>query len=152
MFSIKYFLREANIFSVSSTVVLHIIKMCDNCLYVCVPRRQSARQRKKENVIYSILWPYPSSPIDCFCPCSREGHSVHRRTWSSRERKMWLYFTKPPARSPSAEQVCQTFPVTTKHEHAFQVPQARQVLFWQDRVCLPGAICARAECWAVEFF
>lgn len=58
----------------------------------------------------------------------------------------------PLARSPSVEQVCQTFPVTTKHEHAFQVPQARQVLFWQDRVCLSGAICARAECWAVEFF
>lgn len=48
MFSV-YFQREANIYSVSSTVVLHIIKLCDNYLYVCVPARQSARKRKEEN-------------------------------------------------------------------------------------------------------
>lgn len=48
MFSV-YFQREANIYSVSSTVVLHIIKLCDNYLYVCAPRRQSARKCKEEN-------------------------------------------------------------------------------------------------------
>lgn len=75
MFPIKYFLREASI------VLLPIIKMYDNCLYACDPRRQSARQCKKENAICSVLWPSPSSQISCFCPWSRESHSVQRRFW-----------------------------------------------------------------------
>ena len=55
MFSVMYFQREANIYSGSSTVVLHIIKLCNNYLNVCVPRRQSARKYKEEDVICSTL-------------------------------------------------------------------------------------------------
>lgn len=59
---------------------------------------------------------------------------------------------KEAARFPLGDQVCKTFPMTMKHERVFEVPQATQVLFLEDKVCLPGATCTRAEYRAIEFF
>lgn len=89
MFSIQYFLREANIFSVSSTVVLHVIKTCDNCLSVCVPSRQSARQHRKEMSFALYSDRYPSSQTACVCPHPGEGLSIQRGAWRPRRRETW---------------------------------------------------------------
>ena len=134
-----YFQREANIYSVSSTVVLHIIKLCDNYLYVCVPGRQYVFQgmqgRKLSFVLYSDHNPPPKLAISVPAP----GKTI-QFTEETKDPGKGDMTVKLPEPSFWWSKFAKLLPLTTRCDQVFQESQVIQVLLLQDKASLLGCI------------